>query len=385
MDALSRLSETSRQILQLARKEAAFFQHDQIRTEHILLAISAVPEAVATRLLRRQGIDPQAVVREIVAHLSIGRAVDSRSIGLSHPARRSIEVAALEAQRLGSEYIGTEHLLLGILAQKESLAGRVLAKLGIDADVVRRQASGLTDAAKPPAAAGARSRGRSRGAGKEGGKPTLLVQFGRDLTQLARVGRLDPLVGRQRELKRMEQILLRRTKNNPILVGEAGVGKTAIVEGLARAIANHDVPDMLQGTRLIQLDLAGMLAGTKYRGDFEARLKGILSEIVAEGNIVVFIDELHTLLGAGGSSGAMDAANLLKPALARGQVRCIGATTWREYRRYFEKDAALSRRFLPVSVDEPSVSETVEILRGLRSTYETFHSVTISDEALEWA
>jgi ATP-dependent Clp protease ATP-binding subunit ClpC len=382
MDALSRLSEMSRQILQLARKEAAFFQHDQIRTEHILLAMAAVPEAVASRLLRRQGIDPQAVVREVVAHLSIGRAVDARSISLSLPARRSIEVAALEAQRMGSEYIGTEHLLLGIVAQKESLAGQVLAKLGVDADTVRRQASGLSDGARQPAAAGARGRGRSRGEGAKEGKPSLLSQFGRDLTQLARVGRLDPLVGRQKELSRMAQILMRRTKNNPVLVGEAGVGKTAVVEGLARAIANHDVPDMLQGVRLVQLDLAGMVAGTKYRGDFEERLKGIVAEIVKEGNVVVYIDEVHMMLGAGGASGAMDAANLLKPALSRGQIRCIGATTWREYRRYFEKDAALSRRFQPVTVDEPSLDETVEILKGLRTVYETFHSVMITDEAV---
>ena len=375
----------SRQILQLARKEAAFFQHDQIRTEHILLAIAAVPEAVASRLLRRQGIDPQAVVREVVAHLHIGRAVDSRSITLSLSARRAIEIAGLEAQRLGSEYIGTEHLLLGIMAEKESLAGRVLAKLGIDADVVRRQAAGLSDGGRQTAAAGARGRGgRSRGESGEG-KPSLLTQFGRDLTQLARVGRTDPLIGRKTELNRIAQILLRRTKNNPVLVGEAGVGKTAIVEGLARAIVEHDVPDMLQGVRLIQLDLPGMVAGTKYRGDFEERLKGVVAEIIKDGNIIVYIDELHMLLGAGGAVGAVDAASMLKPALARGQVRCIGATTWREYRRYIESDGALARRFQPVPVDEPSVEETREILNGLRGTYEQFHGVAISDEALDSA
>ena len=384
MDALSRLSEMSRQILQLARKEAAFFQHDQIRTEHILLAIAAVPEAVASRLLRRQGIDPQAVVREVVAHLHIGRAADSRSITLSLGARRAIEIAGLEAQRLGSEYIGTEHLLLGIMTEEESLAGRVLAKLGIDPDVVRRQASGLSDGGRQAAAAGARGRGRARGESGEG-KASMLSQFGRDLTQLARVGRTDPLIGRQAQLTRMSQILLRRTKNNPVLVGEAGVGKTAIVEGLARAIVEHDVPDMLQGVRLIQLDLPGMVAGTKYRGDFEERLKGVVAEIVKDGNIIVYIDELHMLLGAGGAVGAVDAASMLKPALARGQIRCIGATTWREYRRYIESDGALARRFQPVSVDEPSIEETREILAGLRGTYEQFHGVAISDEALDSA
>ena len=375
----------SRQILQLARKEAAFFQHDQIRTEHILLAIAAVPEAVASRLLRRQGIDPQAVVREVVAHLHIGRAVDSRSITLSLGARRAIEIAGLEAQRLGSEYIGTEHLLLGIMTEKESLAGRVLAKLGIDPEVVRRQAAGLSDGGRQAATAGARGRGRSRGEGEREGKASLLTQFGRDLTQLARVGRTDPLIGRKAQLSRMAQILLRRTKNNPVLVGEAGVGKTAIVEGLARAIVEHDVPDMLQGVRLVQLDLPGMVAGTKYRGDFEERLKGVIAEIVKDGNIIVYIDELHMLLGAGGAVGAVDAASMLKPALARGQIRCIGATTWREYRRYIESDGALARRFQPVPVDEPSAEETREILSGLRGTYEQFHGVAISDEALESA
>jgi ATP-dependent Clp protease ATP-binding subunit ClpC len=382
MDALGRLSEMSRQILALAKKEAAFFQHDQVRPEHLLLALAAVPEAVASRLLRRQGIDPQAVVREVVAHLHIGRAVDSRAIVLSLAARRAIEVAALEAQRLGAEYIGTEHLLLGILAERDSLAGRVLARLGVDADAVRRQAAGLSDGGRQTAPAGARSsaRGRAREGGE--GKPSLLTQFGRDLTQLARVGRTDPLVGRQRELGRITQVLLRRTKNNPVLVGEAGVGKTAIVEGLAKAIVNREVPEMLQAVRLIQLDLPGMVAGTKYRGDFEERLKGVVAEIIKDGNVVVFIDELHMLLGAGGAVGAVDAASMLKPALSRGQIRCIGATTWREYRRYIESDGALARRFQAVPVDAPSVEETVEILKGLRAVYETFHGVAIADEAL---
>ncbi|MBI3970696.1 MAG: ATP-dependent Clp protease ATP-binding subunit [Chloroflexi bacterium] len=374
----------SRQILTLAKKEAAFFQHDQIRTEHILLAIAAVPEAVASRLLRRQGVDPQAVVREVVSHLHIGRAVDSRAITLSLSARRSIEVAGIEAQRLGSEYIGTEHLLLGIMAERDSLAGRVLTKLGIDADVIRRQATGLSDGGRQVAAAGAPTGSRSRGRSteKSDGKPSMLAQFGRDLTQLARVGRTDPLVGRQKELQRIAQILLRRTKNNPVLVGEAGVGKTAIVEGLARAIVDREVPEMLRGLRVIQLDLPGMVAGTKYRGDFEERLKGVVAELVKDGNVIVFIDELHMLLGAGGAVGAIDAASMLKPALARGQVRCIGATTWREYRRYIEADGALARRFQPVPVEEPSVDETVEILKGLRPVYETFHGVAIADEAL---
>ncbi|MDQ3701263.1 MAG: ATP-dependent Clp protease ATP-binding subunit [Chloroflexota bacterium] len=383
MDALSRLSEMSRQILALAKKEAAFFQHDQIRTEHILLAIAAVPEAVASRLLRRQGVDPQAVVREVVSHLHIGRAVDSRGITLSLSARRSIEVAGLEAQRLGSEYIGTEHLLLGILAERDSLAGRVLAKLGIDADVVRRQATGLSETSRQGATAGGGGASRGRGRGESGeGKPSLLTQFGRDLTQLARVGRTDPLIGRQPEMQRIAQILLRRTKNNPVLVGDAGVGKTAIVEGLAQAIINHDVPDALHAMRLVQLDLPGMVAGTKYRGDFEERLKGVVAEIIKDGNIIVFIDELHMLLGAGGAVGAVDATSMLKPALARGQIRCIGATTWREYRRYIEADGALARRFQAVPVSEPSADEAIEILKGLRPVYEAFHGVALSDEAL---
>ncbi len=288
------------------------------------------------------------------------------------------------------------------MAEQSSLASKVLARLGIDPDVVRRQASGLSDGTPPNilgtggsvggasrsssgrelAAAGSGARGRGR-EGREGeGKPTLLTQFGRDLTQLARVGRMDPLVGRQKELGRIAQILLRRTKNNPVLVGEAGVGKTAIVEGLAKAIVNHDVPEMLQTLRVVQIDLPGMVAGTKYRGDFEERLKGLIAEIIKDGNIIVFIDELHMLLGAGGAVGAVDAASMLKPALARGQIRCIGATTWGEYRKYFEKDAALARRFQPVPVDEPTADETIEILKGLREAYESFHGVAISDEAL---
>ena len=363
----------------LAKKEAAFFQHDQIGTEHILLAMTAVPEALATRLLRRQGIDPQVVVREIVSNLTIGQAADSQNIVLSMAARRTIEVASREAQRMNAEYIGTEHLLLGILHDRDSLATRILVKLGLDIAALHRQAGGLTERVRTGAGAGKRRRQRPR----REGKASLLSTYGRDLTQLARVGRTDPLVGSgSRSYGGMAQVLLRRTKNNPVLVGDAGVGKTAIVEGLARSITAKEAPAALHGMRIVQLDLAGAVAGTKYRGDFEERLKGLLAEIVKAGNVIVFIDELHMLLGAGGAVGALDAASLLKPALARGLIRCIGATTWREYRRYIESNGALARRFQPVEVVPPSTDETADILRGLREVYETFHGVVIDDDAL---
>ncbi len=407
MDGLSRLSEMSRQILALAKKEAAFFQHDQIRTEHILLAIAAVPEAVASRLLRRQGIDPQIVVREVVAYLQIGKVADARAITLGNSSRECIVLAGQEAERLGSEYIGTEHLLLGLLGDPESIAGKVLLALGVDADQVRRHAAGLTDSAPPrspvdpqsranPApgrtpAGGAGERQRDSQGRRGGGKPeedksSLLSQYGRDLTQMARSGKFDPLIGREVQLERLAQILLRKQKNNPVLVGEAGVGKTAIVEGLARAIVSRDVPDALRNLRLIQLDLPGIVSGTRFRGDFEERLKAIVAEIVKAGDIIVFIDELHMLMTAGGgASGALGAASLLKPALARGQIRCIGATTWKEYRRYIEADGALARRFQAITVDEPSVEDANRILEALRPAYEQFHGVAIGDGAIHAA
>ena len=382
MDAIGRLSEMSRQVLALAKKEAAFFQHEQIGTEHILLAMTAVPEALATRLLRRQGIDPQVVVREIVSNLTIGQAADSQNIVLSMAARRTIEVASRQAQRMNAEYIGTEHLLLGMLHDRDSITTRILVKLGLDIAALHRQAGGLTERARAGVGAGTGTKTRRRKRTRREGKASLLSTYGRDLTQLARVGRTDPLVGRAQELRRLAQVLLRRTKNNPVLVGDAGVGKTALVEGLARSITAKEAPAALHGMRIVQLDLAGAVAGTKYRGDFEERLKGLLAEIVKAGNVIAFIDELHMLLGAGGAVGALDAASLLKPALARGLIRCIGATTWREYRRYIESNGALARRFQPVEVVPPSTDETADILRGLREVYETFHGVIIGDDAL---
>jgi ATP-dependent Clp protease ATP-binding subunit ClpC len=411
-EGFGRLSEMSRQIIALARKEAAFFQHEHIRPEHILLAIAAVPEAVATRLLRRQGIDPQRVVKEVVGHLSVGRSPDSRAIGLDQAAWECLRRASTEASQLTSEYIGTEHLLLGILGDPSLVAARVLTSLGVDAEQLRAHASGREETeakgrgatASPPRPvvdAGARSgAGRTgagagadrdrRGKGANDAKSSsttrsepLLTQFGRDLTQMARAGRFDPLVGREVQLERLAQILLRRGKNNPVLVGEAGTGKTAIVEGLAQQIAKRAGPDALHGMRLIQLDLPGVVAGTRFRGDFEERLRGVVAEIIAAGDVIVFIDEIHMLMRAGGgASGAMDAASLLKPALARGQIRCIGATTWREYRRYIEADGALARRFQAVPVDEPAPDEVEAILRALRPAYEQFHGVAIGDDAI---
>ena len=410
-DGFGRLSEMSRQIIALARKEAAFFQHDRIRPEHILLAIAAVPEAVATRLLRRQGVDPQRVVKEVVGHLSVGRSPDSRGIGLDQAAWDCLRRASTEAEQLGSEYIGTEHLLLGILGDATSVATRVLVSLDVNIDLLRQHASGREGDApsgrptsasppRPPVDAQARA-----GAGRTGGNPqsadrerrgrqpagdapkeTLLEQFGRDLTRMAAAGRFDPLVGREVQLERLAQILLRRGKNNPVLVGEAGVGKTAIVEGLAQAIVRRTAPEALHGMRVIQLDLPGLVAGTRFRGDFEERLRGVVAEIVKAGDVIVFLDEIHMLMRAGGgASGALDAASLLKPALARGLLRCVGATTWREYRRYIEADGALARRFQAVIVDEPSADEAARILHALRPAYEQFHGVAVGDDAIEAA
>jgi ATP-dependent Clp protease ATP-binding subunit ClpC len=405
-DGFGRLSEMSRQIIALARKEAAFFQHDRIRPEHILLAIATVPEAVATRLLRRQGIDPQRIVKEVVGHLSVGRSPDSRGIGLDQAAWDCLRRASAEAETLRSEYIGTEHLLLGILGDPHLVGARVLVSLGVDADQLRQHASGrdeqgtperraTTTPPRPPADAQARSgAGRTRGStppererkapGDDGAKEPLLAEFGRDLTRMARSGRFDPLVGREQEMERLAQILLRRGKNNPVLVGEAGTGKTAIVEGLAQRIATRNCPDALRGMRLIQLDLPGLVAGTRFRGDFEERLRGIVAEIIKAGDVIVFIDEIHMLMRAGGgASGALPAASLLKPALARGQLRCVGATTWKEYRRYIEADGALARRFQAVHVDEPGPDEVNLILQALRPAYEQFHGVAISDDAIK--
>ncbi len=367
-----------KQALALARNEALFFQHQQIRPEHILLALVALPECLAARLLRELGLDLHVIVREIVAAIDFGQSREAfASPRLSSSGLRVLQFADEESRTLSTEYIGTEHLLLGLLREEEGLASHVLlARLGVQTDVMRRMAGRWSR--KSPEVGQRRSRERSRR--KE--RPSILEQYGRDLTQMARQQELDPVVGRDKEVERMSEVLLRRRKNNPVLVGPAGVGKTAVVEGLAERIVSREAASVMHDLRVVQLDLAGLIAGTKFRGEFEERLKRLIEEVKGTSNLILFVDEIHMILGAGAAAGAMDAANLLKPVLARGEMRMIGATTWDEYRRYIERDGTLVRRFQPIPVEEPAFEETVAILAGIRKVYETFHGVTITDEAL---
>ncbi len=377
-DIVSRLTDMGKQALALARNEALFFQHQQIRPEHILLALVALPECLAARLLRELGLDLHVIVREIVAAIDFGQTREAfASPRLSASGARVLELADEESRALSAEYIGTEHLLLGLLREEEGLASHVLTnRLGVQTDVMRRMANRWSR--KSPEVG--RQRGRERSRRQE--KSSILEQYGRDLTQLARQQDMDPVIGREQEVERMCEVLLRRRKNNPVLVGPAGVGKTAVVEGLAERIVSKEAASVMHDLRVVQLDLAGLIAGTKFRGEFEERLKKLIEEVKIIDNLVLFVDEVHMILGAGAAAGAMDAANMLKPVLARGELRLIGATTWEEYRRYIERDGTLVRRFQPIAVDEPAFEETIEILAGIRSVYETFHGVAITDEAL---
>jgi len=326
---------------------------------------------VAARILERMGVSLSRVRSEIERQVSRGEGRLGQETQLTPRAKRVIDLAYDEARQLNNNYIGTEHLLLGLIREGEGLAGRVLAKLGVDLERARREVMALqsSDTGAPA------PRQRSR-------TPTL-DEFGRDLTELARQDKLDPVIGRHAEIERVIQILSRRTKNNPVLIGEPGVGKTAIAEGLAQRIVSGDIPEVLKDRRIVALDLAGLVAGTKYRGEFEERMKRVLEEVrKAQGEVILFIDELHTVVGAGAAEGAIDASNIMKPALARGELQCIGATTLDEYRKYIERDAALERRFQPVQVREPTVEEAIEILRGLRDRYEAHHRVKIEDSAI---
>ncbi len=379
-----RFTDRARRVVVLAQEEARLLNHNYIGTEHILLGLIHEGEGVAAKALESLGISLEAVrhqVEEIIGH---GGSSPSGHIPFTPRAKKVLELSLREALQLGHNYIGTEHILLGLIREGEGVAAQVLVKLGADLSRVRQQVIQLLSGSLGPGGAAGDKAGATAGGS---GEPTpsgslVLDQFGRNLTQLAHDKKLDPVIGRARETERVMQVLSRRTKNNPVLIGEPGVGKTAIVEGLAQAIANDTVPETLHGKQLYTLDLGALVAGSRYRGDFEERLKKVLKEIRTRGDIILFIDELHTLVGAGAAEGAIDAASILKPMLARGELQTIGATTLDEYRKHLEKDAALERRFQPIKVEEPTVAHTIEILKGLRDRYEAHHRVTITDQAL---
>ena len=384
---LSNFTPRAQRALQLARKEAEALNHPYVGTEHLLLGLIALGEGVAVNVLEKLDVTLDGLRREI--EKAVGQGPETKTTGalpFTPRLKKVLQLAVAEAQAMSHTYVGTEHLLLGLLHEGEGVAFQVLRNLGLDLERVRIEVMKELDPNfEPPeeseAAEEEKPRQQPRKEKSEGKTPALNA-FGRDLTELARKGELDPVIGRQNELERVIQILCRRTKNNPVLLGEAGVGKTAVVEGLARLIASGEVPEIMRGKRVVTLDMALMIAGTKYRGQFEERIKAVMDEIRRSKNVILFIDELHTIVGAGAAEGAMDASNIIKPALARGELQCIGATTMAEYRKYIEKDAALERRFQPVRIDEPTVEETIEILRGIKERYEAHHGVKYSEEAL---
>ncbi|MHB8189591.1 MAG: ATP-dependent Clp protease ATP-binding subunit [Ferrimicrobium sp.] len=375
-----RFTDRARRVLVLAQEEAKTLNHNYIGTEHILLGLIHEGEGIAAKSLEALGVSLDGVREEVVklSHVSPGPTPTSPPFTVR--AKKVLELSLREALQLGHNYIGTEHMLLGLVREGEGVGATVLLNLGVDLSRVREQVREILSSyeGKETANAGV---GPSTGQESQGGSP-VLDQFGRNLTQMARERKLDPVVGRDREIERMMQVMSRRSKNNPVLIGEPGVGKSAIVEGLAQKIVANDVPDTLRGKQIYTLDLGALVAGSRYRGDFEERLKKVLKEVRTKENIVLFIDEIHTLVGAGAAEGAIDAASILKPMLARGELQTIGATTIDEYRKHFEKDAALERRFQPIKVGEPSVEDTFEILKGLRERYEAHHNVTFTDEAL---
>jgi ATP-dependent Clp protease ATP-binding subunit ClpC len=381
-----RFTDRARRVVVLAQEEARLLNHSYIGTEHILLGLIHEGEGVAAKALESLSISLDAVRAQVEEIIGQGGSSPSGHIPFTPRAKKVLELSLREALQLGHNYIGTEHILLGLLREGEGVATQVLVKLGADLGKVRQQVIQLLSGYQGPgtkgeAAGSAAAPGSKDEPGEKGGSQ-ILDQFGRNLTQLAREKKLDPVIGRTRELERVMQILSRRTKNNPVLIGEPGVGKTAIVEGLAQKIVSGDIPETLKDKQLYTLDLGALVAGSRYRGDFEERLKKVLKEIKTRGDIVLFIDEIHTLVGAGAAEGAIDAASILKPMLARGELQTIGATTTDEYRKHLEKDPALERRFQPVKVEEPTVAHTIEILKGVRDKYETHHRVTITDQAI---
>jgi len=387
-----RFTERARKVIILAKEEARRFNHDYIGTEHILLGLIKEGESVAAAVLQNLGLSLDTIRLEVEKLVQFGPStIVSGDIPFTPKAKKVIELAMDEARRLGHNYIGTEHLLLGLIKEGEGVASHVLMNIGLDLNKVRAEVIKLLGSGGQASSGGGASSGGPSGGGitpassKAKTKTPALDSFGRDLTALAQENKLDPVVGRAEEIERVTQILSRRTKNNPVLLGEAGVGKTAIVEGLAQRIVSGSVPEILMDKRIVVLDLALMVAGTKYRGQFEERIKAVMDEIRRSENVIIFVDELHTLVGAGGAEGAIDASNILKPALSRGEIQCIGATTLDEYRKYIEKDAALARRFQTINVEPPNVEETIEILKGLRDKYEAHHRAKILDEAVEAA
>jgi len=374
----NRFTERARKVIILAKEEARRFNHDYIGTEHILLGLIREGEGVAAAVLQKLEVSLENIRLEIEKLVQPGPTTQIiGDIPFTPRAKKALELAAEEARSLGHNYIGTEHLLLGLIREGEGIASQVLLNLGMDLNSVRNEVMGLLGSALPGMNQGGTAQAKT--------KTPALDAFGRDLTALARENKLDPVIDRVQEIERVVQILSRRTKNNPVLLGEAGVGKTAIVEGLAQLIIVGNIPEVLRGKRIVVLDLALMVAGTKYRGQFEERIKAIMEEIKRSQDVIIFIDELHTLVGAGAAEGAIDASNIMKPALSRGEMQCIGATTLDEYRKHIEKDAALERRFQTIMVEPPTVEQTIEILKGLRDKYEAHHRVSFSDESLEAA
>lgn len=389
---MNNFTPRAQQVLALARKEADRFNHNYVGTEHLLLGLIKLGQGVAVNVLQKMGLDLETVRMEV--EKQVGSGPESKLAGnipYTPRVKKVLQLAGKEAKTLSHSYVGTEHLLLGLLREGDGVAARVLKSLDIDIERTRNEILRELDPnfAAPEQEEEGAVEGASAGASSSGGKKETktpaLKAFGRDLTELSQKGELDPVIGRKNEIERVIQVLCRRTKNNPVLIGEAGVGKTAIAEGLAEEIIAGNVPEILRDKKVITLDLALMVAGTKYRGQFEERIKAVMDEIRRTGNVILFIDELHTIVGAGSAEGAMDASNIIKPALSRGELQCIGATTLNEYRKYIEKDAALERRFQTVQVEEPSVEETILILKGLRPKYEAHHKAKLTDEALELA
>ncbi|AGK51863.1 ATP-dependent protease ATP-binding subunit ClpC [Bacillus sp. 1NLA3E] len=369
-----RFTERAQKVLALAQEEAIRLSHNNIGTEHILLGLVREGEGIAAKALYALGLGSEKIQKEVENLIGRGQEA-SQTIHYTPRAKKVIELSMDEARKLGHSYVGTEHILLGLIREGEGVAARVLNNLGVSLNKARQQVLQLL---------GSNESGHQGGGTANANTPTL-DSLARDLTAIAREGSLDPVIGRSKEIQRVIEVLSRRTKNNPVLIGEPGVGKTAIAEGLAQQIVNNEVPEILRDKRVMTLDMGTVVAGTKYRGEFEDRLKKVMDEIRQAGNIILFIDELHTLIGAGGAEGAIDASNILKPSLARGELQCIGATTLDEYRKYIEKDAALERRFQPIRVDEPTADESILILKGLRDRYEAHHRVSITDEAIEAA